>query len=181
MARKRKRNVHPALVLALGWLVPGAGHVCIGRAWRGAIIFLVIGVTFWTGVAIGGVLTVDPETERWWFYSEMCAGVHGLVGWQRQHRVYERVRNDLNTDSMRQELSGVRNQDEAREIRQDQVDRIQAGMGVALVYPTDVVARAYAGVAGLLNLLCVFDATMLAAMGVRGEPTRRTDSPEGDG
>ena len=46
-----------------------------------------------------------------------------------------------------------------------------------LVVPALAVA---AGVAGLLNLLCIFDATMLAAMGVRGEPHRQRETQEGE-
>lgn len=172
MARRKTSSPHPVLVLALGWLIPGAGHVCIGRVWRGVIVFLVIGATFWAGVGMGGVLTVDPATDRWWFYSEMCAGAHGLVGWYRQHRLYEDVHLP--------EMPRIANRTEAMELRQFHMNSILADKGVALVYPTDVVARAYAGVAGLLNLLCVFDATVLAAMGVRGEPHRQRAPQEGE-
>jgi len=178
MARRKTSNPHPALVLALGWLIPGAGHVCIGRAWRGVIIFLVIGATFWAGVGMGGVLTVDPATERWWFYSEMCAGAHGLVGWRRQHQFSRDIQKEV--QEVLNDMPRVRSKAEEQEQRRFAEDSIQAERGVALVYPTDVVARAYAGVAGLLNLLCVFDATVLAAMGVRGEPHRRRDVEEGE-
>mgnify|MGYP000853354412 CR=1 FL=1 len=41
-------------------------------------------------------------------------------------------------------------------------------------YHVDNVARAYAGIAGLLNLLCIFDATILALMGRFGEPVAPT-------
>jgi hypothetical protein len=36
--------------------------------------------------------------------------------------------------------------------------------------PTLNVARPYAGIAGMLNLLCIMDAVVLAFMGVYGEP-----------
>ena len=45
--------------------------------------------------------------------------------------------------------------------------------GLSLSYPSDTVARAYAGVAGMLNLMCIFDAVMLATMGSAGEPARK--------
>ena len=41
---------------------------------------------------------------------------------------------------------------------------------MALVTPAETAARTYSGVAGLLNLACVFDAVMLSLMGVAGEP-----------
>jgi hypothetical protein len=62
------------------------------------------------------------------------------------------------------------------------VDEVFSRWGVALVNPADTVARAYSGTAGLLNLLCMFDALMLALMGKVGEPARReTNDAPGDG
>ena len=45
------------LATFLAWLVPGAGHVMLGRTLRGVIIFIIIGAMFWTGVGLGGVMT----------------------------------------------------------------------------------------------------------------------------
>ena len=42
--------------------------------------------------------------------------------------------------------------------------------GFAMLYPTENIARAYAGVAGMLNLLCIIDAIILSFMGTYGEP-----------
>jgi hypothetical protein len=36
--------------------------------------------------------------------------------------------------------------------------------------PAAGVARAYTGIAGMMNLLCIFDVLMLGLMGVWGEP-----------
>jgi len=140
-----------AAALMLAWLIPGAGHIYIGRRTRGIIIFLTIGATFWAGIALGGVMTVDPITQRWWFVAEMLTGVHGLVSWYRQHEVV-------------QALVGP------GQVHPLQLDKHLAEANLALVAPTDTVARAYAGVAGLLNLMCIFDAvvlTLLAGRGVR--------------
>jgi hypothetical protein len=147
--KKQAKTLHPMPLLAaiLAWLVPGAGHIYLGRPVRGIVIFITIAATFWGGVAMGGVMTVDPETERWWFASEMLTGVHGLVAWQRTRAVYREIGSldPLSTDAA------------------------LAAKGIVLVEPTSTVARAYSGIAGLLNILCVFDATLLALMGVTGE------------
>lgn len=135
----------------LAWLVPGAGHVYAGRLTRGIIIFVMIGATFWTGVALGGVKTVDYQAERYWFFAQMVTGVHGLTGWQRQRGTQEKIASDP------VKYAGPGSAD-----------------NIALVAPVDTVARAYSGVAGLLNLLCIFDATMLAFLGSSGEPPRPT-------
>ena len=82
------------LVFLLAWLIPGAGHAYVGRPVRAGIIFTVIAATFWSGVAIGGVMTVDYENERWWFAAELLTGLHGIVGWHRQRMVYRELAAD---------------------------------------------------------------------------------------
>ena len=158
MASERKKHRPlPLVALLMAWLVPGAGHVYLGRTVRGVIIFVTISATFWAGVGIGGVMTADYQNERWWFMAEMFAGVHGLVAWHRHNQVQNKV---LGGEAMRERLSLA------------QADQKLQEEGVFLPYPSDTVARAYAGVAGLLNLLCAFDAVVLAMMGATGEPPR---------
>lgn len=72
---------------ALTWLLPGAGHLLIGERVRGTIFLVVIALTFWTGVAVGGVKnTVDLEQRRLWFIGQICAGGHtlALMAWSGQ-------------------------------------------------------------------------------------------------
>jgi len=64
----------------LAWILPGLGHVYIGERKRGLIILVTIAVTFWGGVAIGGVRhTVNPQTKRLWFLAQITAGSHTVV------------------------------------------------------------------------------------------------------
>jgi len=157
--------VAPVIALVLAYLVPGAGHIYLGRMKRGLILGITIGALFWSGVAVGGVMTVDPERERWWFAAEMLTGIHGIVGWYRQQ--------DYNSRALRRAeekgLGPASPQGQAYMDAQLKKDR------VALVAPADTVARAYAGVAGLLNLMCLFDALMLGLMGQFGEPPPKLD------
>jgi len=74
----------------LAWVVPGLGHFYIGERGRGVIFMAVIALTFWTGVAIGGVKnTVNPTDRTLWFLGQVCAGVHPLaaLAWGRQIEV----------------------------------------------------------------------------------------------
>ncbi|MCE5325753.1 MAG: hypothetical protein LLG01_05010 [Planctomycetaceae bacterium] len=170
MQRKRKPWMFVAAVLA--WLVPGAGHVYLGRPVRGAIIFIIIAATFWSGVGIGGVMTVDPREQRWWFIAQMFAGSHGLIGWRRSRSIdieaaqivhdkaVQKLQADRNFNANRYAASAAARQEALVE------------MGVALPPQVANVAQSYAGIAGLLNLLCIFDALVLAAAGVSGEPRR---------
>ena len=71
----------------LGWLLPGAGHLFIGERGRGFIFMTAIAVTFWGGVAIGGVKnTVNPTDRKLWFLGQVCAGSHALavLAWSKQ-------------------------------------------------------------------------------------------------
>jgi hypothetical protein len=136
--------------------------VYVGRLTRGLIIFVTISATFWAGVAMGGVMTVDSERQRWWFAAEMLSGVHGIVGWQRHRYVMRRLAD---------EHTEIRSAEGAA--RQTLVDEALAKERLALVAPTASVARAYAGVAGFLNLMCMFDAMMISMMGIKGEPKPR--------
>jgi len=224
MASKQKgrfgTHLRAVLALLLAWIVPGAGHALIGRPIRGIIIFVVIGATFWTGMAMGGAMTVDPQNQRWWFAAEMLTGVHGLIGWQRQAKtlsdlreevrpklkeeggdLLNRIRNlrkdlinqerelarlDARIRAARtsQEKEALRNRSErlmdARLKSHQEMLRCQGQLNtlhstlvtkelsdkkLTLVAPVATVARAYAGIAGLLNLMCIFDALMVALIG----------------
>lgn len=154
----------------LAWLVPGAGHLCLGRTWRGAILFLTIGATFWTGVAVGGVMAVDSRYDRWWFYAQSLCGVHGLAGWYRQEQVYKELAKEFGVKRIPAAADGRPTND------QMWIDKKLQEKGVVLANPSEGVARAYTGVAGLLNLLCVFDVVLLGLMGQAGELRRNVAS-----
>ena len=66
----------------LGWIVPGLGHIFIGDRVRGTICLAAIVLTFWTGVAIGGVRgTIDPRERSLWFIAQVCTGVNAGVAY----------------------------------------------------------------------------------------------------
>ena len=88
---------------------------------------------------------------------------HAYSGWHYQNQLYREVDDKL---SLAPPKRGGRPGE-----RRMVIDSELAERNVALVYPVDIAARAYAGVAGLLNLLCIFDAATLALMGVTGEPS----------
>jgi len=153
--RNRRRPPSPLVAMALAWLLPGVGHVYLGQYLRGAVLFVTIAGTFWAGVAMGGVMTVDSVNERWWFTAQMLSGAHGLVSRYREQRVW----NSLATQAGSRR-AGVLTED----VRQ----ALLSERKIALVYPMDTVARAYSGVAGLLNLMCIFDAVILAMLWGKG-------------
>lgn len=163
---KRDKPAYPAAVLAgiLAWAIPGAGHVYLGRAVRGLILCICVNGLFWAGVAFGGVFTVEPLRQRWWFAAQVATGTSGLAAWYRQKQFRQAV-------AARAGLPEKPPRSLARAQQWwGQFDRALAEENLALVYPTDSVARAYSGIAGMLNLLCIFDAVMLGLLGRLGEP-----------
>lgn len=176
MAAKRRKTPKPLFILAgiLAWLVPGTGHVYIGRPVRGVILFLAVGLTFWAGMAMGGVMTVDRQYQPWWFTAQMLTGVHGLGGWYMQDQQYQQLREDIPDLREPKPAIGGRPDD-----TQMQVDHWLRNKGIVVSYPVADVARAYTGVAGMMNLMCIFDAIMLALMGRGQEPAQPDVRQEG--
>lgn len=186
---KQHPGVSEALAVVLAWLVPGLGHIYLGRRIRGLIILLTMAATFWAGIAIGGVMTVDYRTERWWFAADMATGMYGLISWQRSEKVNQDVDKKLvasedfknSTRDVTDAISRLQDAkgDDAKRLELARAEfeqkrnlyaaAVLASEGLVLVAPADTVARAFCGIAGFLNLMCIFDVFMLARMGVRGE------------
>lgn len=75
-----QRPASSPLAALLAWLVPGLGHWWIGESTRAVIFFVFICVTFWGGVAVGGVrATVNPRDNGLWIAAQFCAGPQGVV------------------------------------------------------------------------------------------------------
>lgn len=156
------KNTLPVLAGILAWIVPGAGHWYLGRRVRAVILFAVILGLFWTGVALGGVFTVNPREETWWSRAQLCTGLSGVASWIRQDREFKDIVGKLQSDT-----------EQGRGRTEDPTDRIDAALAErheALAPPTSDVALVLSGVAGMLNLMCIFDAVLLSLMGRYGEP-----------
>lgn len=123
----------PAVGL-LSWLLPGVGHLVIGERTRGIILLATITLTFWTGIAVGGVKnTVNPQERSLWFLGQVCAGIHPMIAiaWSRQIEI----------------PTGA---DLSRWISYGQTEE------VGVVYTT---------IAGMLNILVIFDVLSRAERG----------------
>ncbi len=172
--RHRQNYFAPFLAGILAWLIPGAGHVYIKRTLRGIIICICINGLFWTGVAFGGIFTVEPMQQRWWFTAQMCTGVSGAAAWYRQEQYRQAITEQFDDPQLRTPTPPpwTRQDDRLPEKWWYTYKEALVKDGISLNYPSDTVARTYAGIAGMLNLMCIFDAVILAAMGKFGEPAR---------
>jgi len=81
-------RVSPALALIAGWLVPGAGHLLLGKWIRGLLLLAAIGGMFAIGIALQGKI-YSPNTgeplDMLGFAGDLGAGaLYGLarlLGW----------------------------------------------------------------------------------------------------
>jgi hypothetical protein len=121
------RGTSAAAAAVFAWLLPGLGHWWIGERARGVIFFVVIGVTFWGGIAVGGVRsTVAPTGNGAWIAAQLCMGPQTFMALYFNHRLESRTTNAAK-------------------------DLYQAP------WPASSTAVVYSGVAGLLNLLVIID------------------------
>lgn len=159
--------IAPALA---AWLIPGAGHWMLGRKVRALLLLATIQLLFWSGVAIGGVFTVNPRLETWWSRAQLCAGAAGVYSYARQASVFD----DYLAEAERQVPRGL----DQRETKVfEQARNLAAADNLALVPPADGPAYVFTGVAGMLNILCIIDVIVLGLLGHRGEaPVRAEES-----
>jgi len=60
------------------WLIPGLGHLLLGRKWRALILFASIGVMFGLGLAMQGQFfsTSSPSyLQTLGYFGELCVGL----------------------------------------------------------------------------------------------------------
>lgn len=127
--------------VVLGWLVPGAGHVALGRVRRGALFFALVMGSFGLGLANEGRLSLYSSNE--WILSslQLLANVGvGPADAIARVGVYGEpayVRRDGDPDPV-------------------QVARIEA-YRVRWRSELSIYGTAYLWTAGLMNLLLLFD------------------------
>ncbi|MBK8268421.1 MAG: hypothetical protein IPK83_09020 [Planctomycetes bacterium] len=79
----------------LAWLVPGLGHWWIGERQRAVIFFIVISVTFWGGIAVGGVRSaVTAKENGLWIAAQLCTGPQSLFALSVSRNLEDEARRD---------------------------------------------------------------------------------------
>jgi len=136
----------------LSWLMPGLGHLFIGDRTRGIVCMVTIVITFWSGVAIGGVrATVDPQERSLWFLAQLCTGTNVGAAYL--------LRGDAPRVSQRVS---------AAQVAATAGPWVSADIGVH-----------YTGVAGLLSILVILDALGRAERLPRASWRSSRDRPRG--
>jgi len=123
---------------ALAFVIPGLGHLALGKPRRAIFIFVGVLGLFFGGVFIGGIDAVDRKEDFWWFVGQAGVGPTAFIV-DRVHQSWFKVQ-DPNAPG------GVRTPDP------DENPRFIRSLG----HPNEIGAL-YATVAGMLNLICVLD------------------------
>ena len=188
-------NAANYLAVPLAWLVPGAGHIALGYRGRGLIFALTIHLLFAAGLFLGGIRALNPPDQAIWTYTQYLAGWPMLVGSRVQaamapaidkllapsgRSVYENEYEDKFHSSRTTDLIDPAKADQIREFNRDFVARHPN----AVYHPKiQDIAAVYCGIAGMLNLLVVFDVLLRVTGSSRipaGKPKAASPETKGD-
>jgi len=67
-----EKDRSPVAALALGWVLPGAGHAYAGRWGKAVLFFSLITALMVAGLVIGKGTNILPN--RLWYAAQVCAG-----------------------------------------------------------------------------------------------------------
>ncbi len=73
MARRSRegRIVFLAIVGLLAWLVPGAGHLLLGKNRHAIVIFVAVVLTLGAGLYIGSIGVINPVGAKPWYVAQV--------------------------------------------------------------------------------------------------------------
>ncbi len=73
--KQRPEQPVPVGLLGVAWLVPGLGHLILGKKWRACVFFAVITAGFITGVLLDGEVGVPRADNPFsWLSTFACLG-----------------------------------------------------------------------------------------------------------
>jgi hypothetical protein len=168
--------------IPLAWLVPGLGHFLIGERARGIIFFATIHLLFAGGVLIGGMRSIKPAEQPIWTYTQYLAGWPMLVysklwdNFSRDYLVRPGMRMEDKTPAEREfennatQRPGIDGQPAGR--IQDTKNFIAAHPLFAFHPKVHDMGSVFCGIAGMLNLLVMFDVLLRVTGSVREDPAQ---------
>lgn len=78
-AEEHRPNLSPTLVVALAWLVPGLGHLLLGRKQRAAVFALVVVVSFVVGILCQGELILPKAGDPLSYFATVATVGNGIL------------------------------------------------------------------------------------------------------
>ncbi|OHB70345.1 MAG: hypothetical protein A2W23_02510 [Planctomycetes bacterium RBG_16_43_13] len=68
------------LAALLGWLIPGAGHLYLGKQWKALFFFMVLVFTYLTGLYFTGFRTVSWGDNQFYYIGNYGSGATLFLG-----------------------------------------------------------------------------------------------------
>jgi hypothetical protein len=180
------------VALVLAWAVPGLGHMLIGQKARGAVFMAAIHGLFGLGLLVGGIRAINPPDQAIWTYTQFLAGWPMVVA----DKVEQASRAELGDRSALPgspqytgELGRLFEREAPPGETQEDIQKravfaqafIQAHPGFAVDPKMQDMGAVYCGIAGMLNLLVMFDVLLRITGSTREEAGKKTrpGGPEG--
>ena len=171
------------VALVLAWAVPGLGHLVMGERIRGLVFAVVIHGLFAAGMLIAGIRAINPPEQQIWTYTQFLTGWPMLVASpiEKNHTAqFKRLIDDLHrTGTIRLPDGRVLTRpplDDDAAI----TDRTHFGRTVIEHYPqfayhpkVQDIGAVYCGIAGMLNLLVMFDVLLRITGSTRESPEKK--------
>lgn len=148
------------LAAFLAWLLPGAGHYYQGRVAKASLFFVCIMTTWTLGFALGGGHVVyaswQPGDRRWHYFLQAGVGTAALPALVQGNRMRQMTNEKGVTSPAYEPLWGGFMAPPQRPVIEDRTDEVSAwyarsGAGYEM-------GTFYTMIAGLLNILVVYDA-----------------------
>lgn len=172
------------LAALLAWLIPGAGHIYQGRKTKGSLFFVCILSTWILGFALGGGHVVyaswQPGDKRWHYLLQAGVGVAALPALIQGDRMRRGTVNGETTLAY-EPLWGGFMAPPNRPVIESEADEVSAwyarrGAGYEM-------GTWYTVIAGLLNILVIYDAyggPLAVPISGRKREVEQDDPVEGD-
>jgi hypothetical protein len=155
------------------WILPGLGHVLLGRRKRGLLIMGSIVFLYVAGLLIGGIDVIDSREDRLWYYGQLVAGPTTIV-LDRVHQSWKKKAIDQWRNA-------------TFKSHYPPVENYRYTISIARV---NELGTLYCTMAGLLNLLAILDVLFAMGSGPKSQApsaargrvvTREGLNPEGAG
>ncbi len=168
------------LALVFAWLVPGLGHLMIGQKARGIVFALTLHGLFALGLLIGGLRAINPVDQPIWRYTQFLAGWPMLVSNHYEKTDFEP--NYLEEDANHQMPMERVYETERPPVMDDseRAARMEYAKAFIKEHPLfsyhpkiQDIGSVYCGLAGMLNLLVVFDVLLRVSGAERVNPNKK--------
>lgn len=146
---------NPVIAGVLAWLWPGAGHLYQRRYAKGALFMICILSTYFFGLSLGGghvvYASLDKEDMRWHYFCQVGVGVPALPALLQTRRV--RGNQEPLLGGIMAPPRNVTNSDDPERVRRDELAQWHLNYHSFFELGT-----LYTMIAGLLNILAIYDA-----------------------